>query len=322
MGLFKDALAKPIERWLLNAGPTREFPLSNFERIRTELRPCDVILIEGRSRVADVIRSVTQSPWTHSVIYVGRLHDIEDPARREMLRDHGDFEPNEQLIIESQLGSGTIARPLTIYRDEHLRICRPHGLNYQDGQEVIAYAIERLGHGYDVRHIFDLLRFMLPWSVLPRRWRSSLFQRHARETTRTVCSTMIAEAFGSVQFPILPLIKRTEDDGVQLFQRNPRLVTPSDFDYSPYFEIIKYPFLDFDPHTRYRLLPWSGKGMLDAAEEQEYVSPEEEAPAEEEAPQSDQESLRGEQEASQSEETASERDEEPPRTDASNNPNE
>ena len=282
MGIFSNALARPIESWLLNAGPSREFPLSNFERIRTELRPCDVILIEGRSRVADVIRVVTQSPWTHAVIYVGRLHDIEDPVLRERLRASGDFEPNEQLIIESQMGSGTIARPLALYRDEHLRICRPHGLNYHDGQEVITYAIDRLGQGYDVRHILDLLRFMLPWSILPRRWRSSLFQHHAGETTHTVCSTMIAEAFGSVQFPILPLIKRTEDEGVQLFQRNPRLVTPSDFDYSPYFEIIKYPFLDFDPHTRYRLLPWSGKGILDSTEKGEYLPSEEESSRSEE----------------------------------------
>lgn len=276
MGIFSNAIAKPLERWLLHAAPAREFPLSNFERIRTELRPCDVILIEGRSRVADVIRVVTQSPWTHAVLYIGRLHDIEDPVLREQMRSHGDFEPNEQLIIESQIGSGTIARPVETYRDEHLRICRPHGLNYRDGQEVIAYAIQRLGHGYDVRHILDLLRFMLPWSILPRRWRSTLFQRNAGETTRTVCSTMIAEAFGSVQFPILPLIKRTAGEGVQLFQRNPRLVTPSDFDYSPYFEIIKYPFLDFDPHTRYRLLPWSGRGVLDSAEKGEYLAPEDE----------------------------------------------
>ena len=277
MRIFSNALARPIESWLLNARPSREFPLSNFERIRTELRPCDVILIEGRSRVADVIRVVTQSPWTHAVLYVGRLHDIEDPVLRDKLRANGDFEPNEQLIIESQLGSGTIARPIALYRDEHLRICRPHGLNYHDGQEVIAYAIDRLGQGYDVRHILDLLRFMLPWSILPRRWRSSLFQHHAGETTHSVCSTMIAEAFGSVQFPILPLIKRTDDERVQLFQRNPRLVTPSDFDYSPYFEIIKYPFLDFDPHTRYRLLPWSGKGILDSTEQDEYLPPEEES---------------------------------------------
>ena len=55
---------------------------------------------------------------------------------------------------------------------------------------------------------------------------------------------MIAEAFATVQFPILPLVQRDEGDHMQLFRRNPKLCTPSDFDYSPYFEIIKYPFLD------------------------------------------------------------------------------
>ena len=69
---------------------------------------------------------------------------------------------------------------------------------------------------------------------------------------------MIAEAFGHIQFPILPLVKRIEGDRVQLFRRNPKLCVPSDFDYSPYFDIIKYPFLDFHHYAEQRLLPWRG----------------------------------------------------------------
>jgi len=78
---------------------------------------------------------------------------------------------------------------------------------------------------------------------MPRRWRSSLFQHNAGKATKTVCSTMIAEAFGFIQFPILPLVKRSGEQGVQLFRRNPKLCTPRAFDYSPYFEIIKSPFM-------------------------------------------------------------------------------
>ncbi|MDX1320027.1 MAG: hypothetical protein R3207_07620, partial [Oceanospirillum sp.] len=85
---------------------------------------------------------------------------------------------------------------------------------------------------------------------------------------------MIAEAFGFIQFPILPLVKKSGDQGVQLFRRNPKLCTPRDFDYSPYFEIIKYPFMDFSDHADYRLLPWHGKGILDSQEESMYVYPE------------------------------------------------
>ncbi len=52
----------------------------------------------------------------------------------------------------------------------------------------------------------DLARFLLPYNILPRRWRSSLFSARPSRTTQTVCSTMIAEAFGHLQFPILPLV--------------------------------------------------------------------------------------------------------------------
>ena len=81
---------------------------------------------------------------------------------------------------------------------------------------------------------------------------------------------MIAESFGFVQFPILPLVKADEADDVQLFRRNPKLCTPRDFDYSPYFDIIKYPFYDFRHHKNYRLLPWSSSSALTAEESDLY----------------------------------------------------
>ena len=59
---------------------------SDFERLRYELRPCDVILVEGYSRVSRVIRWITNSPWTHAALYIGRLHDIEDEQARERLQ--------------------------------------------------------------------------------------------------------------------------------------------------------------------------------------------------------------------------------------------
>jgi hypothetical protein len=257
MGLLSSLVSRPIVRWLGRQRPAREFPLSDFERIRYELKPCDVLLIEGRSRVSDVIRLITQSPWSHAAIYIGRLHDIEDAEVREAIQQHARPLANEQLIIESQLETGTVVRTLSAYRDDHLRICRPKGLTMDDGQATIAYAVSRLGTGYDVRQILDLARFLFPWSILPRRWRSSLFRHNAKSATLTVCSSMLAEAFGAVQFPILPLVRRDETDAVALYRRNPKLCVPSDFDYSPYFEIIKYPFFDFSIHSSYRLLPWS-----------------------------------------------------------------
>ena len=82
------------------------------------------------------------------------------------------------------------------------------------------------------------------------------FYHGAGMPTRTICSTMIAEAFDAVAFPIVPLVKRIEGNTVKLFRRNPLLCTPKDFDYSPFFEIIKYPFLDLTTHSSFCLVPW------------------------------------------------------------------
>lgn len=244
--------------WLLHEPPLKEFALCDFERIQYELRPCDVILTAGRSRVSEVISVVTQSPWTHAALYIGRLHDIENPVLRTRIMEFYDAAPDEQLLIESMLGKGTIITPLTHYKDDHIRICRPKGISRNDAQKVIGYAIGRLGTEYGIRHNLDLLRLMFPWTIFPRRFRSTLFERSANTATnKEICSSMLAEAYHSVRFPILPIIKDTKSTGVQFYQRNPKLYTPRDFDYSPYFEIIKYPIYEVEQHAVYRNLPWN-----------------------------------------------------------------
>ncbi|MEH6590313.1 MAG: hypothetical protein V7746_08660 [Halioglobus sp.] len=260
-----------IVKWLKHEKPLPHTPLSDFERVRHEVKPCDVILIEGRSRVSDVIRMITQSSWSHAALYIGRLHDIEDPLVRDVLRKYYLGTADKQLIIESELGLGTVVRPLTTYECEHLRICRPRNLGYKDSHQVINYCINMLGTAYNVRQIFDLARFLFPWFILPRRWRSSLFSTNPGKSTETVCSTMIAEAFGSIQFPILPLVKKIEEKQLRLYMRNPKLCTPRDFDYSPYFDIIKYPFLDFAHYAEQRLKPWSGAIELSEEERDLYI---------------------------------------------------
>lgn len=265
-------ISNAVVNWLKHKRPLPRTPLSDFERIRHEIKPCDVILVEGRSRVSDVIKLITQSNWSHAFMYIGRLHDIENPQLRERLGRHYTGNPDRQLIIESELGMGTVVRPLTVYEGEHLRICRPRGLGFSDSQKVVSHVVNRLGDDYNVRQIFDLARFLFPWTVMPRKWRSSLFSKHPGENTQTVCSTMIAEAFGHIQFPLLPLVKREAGSGLQLYMRNPKLCTPSDFDYSPYFDIIKYPFLDFHQQSDQRLLPWQGASALSAGEREMYIN--------------------------------------------------
>jgi hypothetical protein len=265
---LQTAAWNAITDWL-NAEPAPDDTcLSNYERLRFEIRPADVVLVEGRSRVSNIIKNITLSSWTHTALYIGRLHDIEDPGLREYLAYHYRGDPAEPLLIEALLGEGTIVTRLSKYRNFHLRICRPKGLSRADAELVIRYCVGCIGLDYDVRQLLDLARFLFPYGLLPRRWRSCLFEHHSGTPTRTVCSTMVAEAFHSVKFPILPLLIDRKQAQASLEERNCKLFTPRDFDYSPYFEIIKYPMFDFDELAVYRRLPWRSEepGTRAAAE--------------------------------------------------------
>ncbi|HEX2549494.1 MAG TPA: YiiX/YebB-like N1pC/P60 family cysteine hydrolase [Gammaproteobacteria bacterium] len=260
---FYNKLFQNFVKWLTKETPPDEAPPGDFNRLKYEVRPGDVVLIDGLSRVSKVIRTITQSPWTHSALYIGRLHDIEDHTLRKIVMQHMKKRENVRLIIESMPGQGMIVSPLSTYRKHHIRICRPTGLSPNDAELVVAYAIRSLGKPYNVRHLLDLARFLLPWSILPRRWGSSLFRTSTGEPDSEICSSVIAEAFTSVKFPILPFIKIDDSTGFELVHRNPHLFTPKDFDYSPYFEIIKYPIFDPNqPLPYYRQLPWAKEGTL------------------------------------------------------------
>ncbi|MEM7016805.1 MAG: YiiX/YebB-like N1pC/P60 family cysteine hydrolase [Pseudomonadota bacterium] len=250
-----------LVNWLSHQSDDPDMPLSDFERLSYEIRPCDVLLIEGRSRVGEVIKAVTQSPWIHAALYIGRLHDIDSPEVRERLLEYYDAQPEDQLVIEAELGKGVIISPLKRYVGDHMRICRPKDIARQDAQDVVAFTISCLGLNYNVRQILDLARFFFPYAFLPRRWRSSLFNYHPGTAAKTVCSTLLAEAFMSVKYPILPVIRESENGELHSYQRNPQLYTPKDFDYSPYFEIIKYPFYGTDA-MNYKQLPWNPSGLL------------------------------------------------------------
>lgn len=238
-----------------------DVPLCDFARFRFEMRLCDVVLVEGRTRIGDVIKTITLSCWTHSALYIGRLNDIEDVGIRNLIKSYYPGSPDEHLIIESLLGRGTIVSPLSKYQYDNIRICRPKDLSPHDAQKVIETAAHFLGSKYGTRHILDLARFMFPYGILPRRWRSSLFRHKAGDSTRTICSTMIVKAFASAHYPVLPVIQRTEDNKLTWFKRNANLYTPRDFDYSPYFDIIKFPFMG-DDMCIYRNLPWDKTGVI------------------------------------------------------------
>jgi len=253
---LSDWVIHKVGHWLLKNEPAHRAYLCDFEQITNEVRPGDVLLIEGRNRVSRIISQITRSPWSHAALYAGRLNEIPGKHLQETIKCFSSCADDTQLLIETEVGEGTIASPLSKYKEDHIRILRPQGLDETDIQRVIAFAVGRLGKRYNIRHIFDLARFLFPWSLFPRRWRSSLFQHNALKPTEDICSSMIADAFHSVDFPILPLVKQDEESNLELIQRNPRLFTPSDFDYSPYFNVIKYPIFKLGKDYTTQQLPW------------------------------------------------------------------
>jgi hypothetical protein len=239
--LLAGYLAKPIGR----PGGSR----TDARLVEETLRPGDVLLVEGNTRMAAAIRYLTQSTWSHAALYLG--------PRDELPRHHGQV----TSLIEADVRFGVRAVPLSMYTGFRVRICRPVNLTPEDAEAVARYVLARLGHQYDLKNVFDLARYLLPLPV-PSRWRRRLISFGSGDPTRAICSTLIAQAFGAVRYPILPIITRKKDgnpgraDQVRELWiiRHHSLYAPRDFDISPFFEIVK-------PHLMrafdYRHVPWS-----------------------------------------------------------------
>ena len=154
---------------------------------------------------------------------------------------------NGPMAVEVDLTEGVRAVPIADFANLHLRICRPVGLSEVDRARVIAYAVARLGHRYDLRNVWDLARFLLPTFPVPVGMRRRMLALGSGDPTRAICSTLIALAFQSVRYPILPrieLVPASRPDcedcvGEILHIRHHSLFAPRDFDISPYFEVVK-----------------------------------------------------------------------------------
>lgn len=204
--------------------------VSEIELLDT-LRPADVLLVDGNQRISTAIKYLTQSTWSHAALYGGA-----------------------GSLIEADLKNGVVRVPLAKYSQMHTRICRPIGLTSVDSEAVIRFAVSRLGHAYDLKNVFDLARYLLPTPPVPSTWRRSLLALGSGSPTRAICSTLIAEAFQSIKYPILPT-----QEAARMRVRHHSLFTPRDFDISPFFEIVKPTLAQgFD----YRRIEWADGGPL------------------------------------------------------------
>ena len=224
------------------------------------LKPGDCLLVEGNQKVSAAIKYLTQSTWSHSALYVGNVLDTPDDKSER------------PRLIEVNLGEGCVAVPLSKYCSFNTRICRPVGLTDEDRDRIVNYMVKALGTKYDTKNILDLARYLIPTPPVPVRWRRRMLALGSGEPTRAICSSLMARAYQSVDYPILPIIERNLEghmhsesaysDAEILHIRHHSLFTPRDFDISPYFQVIK-PTIEhgFD----YQNLNWAETSRADAA---------------------------------------------------------
>jgi len=249
---FQQAIGEWLSRYINKPIKNYQpFSVSDPEKLAASLQPCDVLLVEGDLRVSSAIKYLTQSTWSHAAIFVGDI------------LGQGDDHMSSPLLVEADIRRGVIGVPLSKYTGLNTRICRPVNLTPEDRELVLEYVISRLGHTYDLKHIIDLARYLIPTPPIPGFMRRRMLALGSGDPTRAICSSMIAQAFQSVRYPILPRVEELNNrTNVQcghnvseiLHIRHHSLFAPRDFDISPYFQVIK-PTIEH--HFDYRQLVWS-----------------------------------------------------------------
>ena len=199
------------------------------------LQPCDVLLVEGSTRISTAIKYLTQSTWSHAALFVGpQLGGCDE-------------EGHPYLFVEADIVKGVCKRSLAHYQPYHMRICRPRHLSDEHRARILGEVTAQIGNQYDMKNVFDLARYLFPTPPVPQRWRRKLIALGSGDPTKAICSSLIAGAYQKVGYPVLPIVTlQMELDAKQrkhareIFQiRHRSLYAPRDFDVSPYFDIIK-----------------------------------------------------------------------------------
>lgn len=233
-----------LARYLSEPRDNAHVTTSRPDLLAATLRKGDVLLVEGTSRFATAIRYVTQSTWSHSALFIGNA--LGTPT------------DGTKLFIEADINEGVRVVPLENYVHWHTRICRPVGLTDAEIDALVRFATDRIGNQYDVRNVVDLARYLVRTPPVPDKYKRRLLALGSGDPTRAICSSLIASAFASVRYPVLPDVEIARSKGEAgkeqvreiLHIRDSSLYAPRDFDVSPYFRIVKPSLQEgFDPHT-------------------------------------------------------------------------
>lgn len=262
-----DFLSRPTGRYELRAQ-------NDLGRLKQVMRKGDVLLVEGDQRISAVIKYLTQSSWSHAALYVGdELLRRGGEEREWALEAFG--EEAGHLLVEA-LFEGVVFSPLGKYVDYNLRVCRPHGLRPEHCKVVLSEAIAAVGWRYDLRNILALATHLVLATLFPGRYRARVSRLGSEAADEVICSSLLGRLFHAVRFPVLSLVtfpedaeparratrgrrsrfwRRREPYRARFSRRHPTLLTPRDFDTSPYFDIVKFNAID-DAGFDYQRIVW------------------------------------------------------------------
>ena len=189
----------------------------SIDDIKSILKPGDVVLVEGQSRVSSAIQFITNSNWSHAAVFIGKTDYFN------------------HCLIEVKAVDGCTYTDINTYMHHNLRVCRPIFLDKRKKKILINYLVKKIGAKYDLKNIIDLIRYIYPNPPIPKKFRRNLICIGAGDPTKAICSSLIAQAFKEIDHPILPFKGKLQS----LIMRHPSFCLPKDFDISPFFQIIK-----------------------------------------------------------------------------------
>jgi Permuted papain-like amidase enzyme, YaeF/YiiX, C92 family len=172
-------LAQPVKRHAAS-------PTADPQDLAAVLVHGDVLLTDGNTRVAALVRRVTRSPWSHVAMYVGPLEAGPDP----------------RCIVEADIAAGVRAVRLSELKGLRVRVLRRRGLDDAQRRQLAGWVVGRIGGQYDLAHALALAKRLLLPPLASRPAPAPAATAHA--ATRFICSTLLAQAFLLVGSPIVP----------------------------------------------------------------------------------------------------------------------
>jgi hypothetical protein len=177
-----DQLARPLPVAVADPTPS----------LAPMLNRGDVLLSDGNTRAAALVRRLTRSGWSHVSLYVGPLEEGPDP----------------RCVIEADMAAGVRAIRLSELNALKVRVLRPQ-VSEAERSRLVDAAKELVGAEYDHGLAWRLAAALLRRRALP----ATFLPATAR---RFICCTLVAHAFALIGYR-LPGVVPGDFESIDLF---------------------------------------------------------------------------------------------------------